>query len=165
MWSAQVNFPGIWYDSSPDGIVFTGRPAKVIDGSTEAAVIKDGDVFRMWHAAPMGLAYAISSDGVHWTHHPSLVFDPVTGFTVIKDGEGFKMWYASSTGLLYATSDDGIHWRRRGLSLPAGTLEPTPAWDAFMARPTVVRADGVLKMWYAGFGGTSGGIGYATAAP
>jgi len=165
MWSAQFNELGIWYGSSPDGIVFSRRPAKVIDGATEAAVIKDGDVFRMWYAGGMGLAYAISTDGVNWTHHPSLVFDPVTGFTVIKDGDEFKMWYASSTGLLYATSPDGIHWRRRGLSLPAGTLEPAEAWDAFIARPTVVRADGILKMWYPGFGGMSSGIGYATAAP
>jgi hypothetical protein len=163
MWAAEVNLPGLWYSSSSDGVHFDRRPSKVIDGSSEAAVVKDGDVFRMWHAAPMGLAYAISTDGVNWTHHPSLVFDHIARFTVIKDGDEFKLWYAGATGLLYATSPDGIHWRRRGLALPVGPLKPTPAWDAFIDRPSVVRADGVLKLWYAGFGGTSGGIGYATS--
>jgi hypothetical protein len=160
LWASQVLELGQWYSWSSDGITFNRNPSKVVDGAFEASVIKDGDVFRMWYGAPGGMGYATSTDGVTWTHHPSVVFDHVGWFTVIKDGGEFKMWFAESTGLIYASSPDGIHWRRHGLSLPVGGVD---AWDQTFSRASVVRDEGVLKMWYGGYGTARGGFGYATS--
>jgi hypothetical protein len=166
MWAPQVRQAGLWYSSSSDGRLFTRRAREVIGASHQASVVKDGDVFRLWHRLSTGLSYAVSTDGVNWTHHPSLVFDPVNAFTVIKDGGEYKMWFAETAGLIYATSADGIHWRRRGISLAAGAPGLHGEWDAQMGRASVVRDEGILKMWYAASGvvneSSTNGIGYAT---
>lgn len=172
MYLSHVRERGIWYSSSLDGITWTRRPAVMIGSSYEASVLKDDEVFRIWHSGALGkIGYAISTDGVNWTHHPSLVSRIERDMTLIKDGGQFKMWFAETAGLRYATSPDGVHWTARGISLRPGAFGPPGEgggdWDFRIGRASVVRDAGVLKMWYAGGGVLNGrdvaAIGYATS--
>ncbi|GAA0871319.1 hypothetical protein GCM10009117_04650 [Gangjinia marincola] len=75
---------------------------------------------------------------------------------VMKEGDIWHMWYSSSTGFVealgkiepvyiikYAQSTDGIHWRRDNVTC----IKPKDKFEA-NARPTVIKEDGIYKMWY-----------------
>jgi hypothetical protein len=82
-----------------------------------------------------------------------------------EDGK-WKLWYASSTGwtvvdghteplyqILYAESDDGIEWRRdRDICIPYSFEGEANA------RPTIIKDDGLYRMWYC----FRGSVGYRT---
>lgn len=76
---------------------------------------------------------------------------------VMKDGGTWHMWYASSTGFVeienrveplyvikYARSEDGINWQRDNISC----IQPKNEYEA-NARATVIKQNGIYKMWYA----------------
>jgi hypothetical protein len=68
----------------------------------------------------------------------------------------WKLWYASSTGwtvvhghpeplyqIKYAESDDGVHWRRENIVCLDYSFE-----GEANARPTIVKENGLYRMWY-----------------
>jgi len=76
---------------------------------------------------------------------------------VMKEGGKWHMWYASSTGfkivngkpeplyiIKYASSEDGIHWKRENQT----AIEPLTE-DEANARATVIKENGLYKMWFA----------------
>jgi hypothetical protein len=86
---------------------------------------------------------------------------------VMLCGDRWKMWYGSATGWLvvdgrpepryqikYAESADGIHWVRNNVTCIEYEME-----GEANARPTVIREDGLYKMWYC----YRGSIGYRTS--
>lgn len=75
---------------------------------------------------------------------------------VLKEDDKWHLWYASSTGFVvvnnkpeplyeikYASSNDGIDWVR-----PNITCIPPGEKYQCTARPTVIKEDGIYKMWF-----------------
>lgn len=73
-----------------------------------------------------------------------------------KEGDIWHLWYASSTGFVevnglqepiyvikYASSNDGINWHRENITC----IEPKSEFEA-NARPTVIKENGIYRMWY-----------------
>ncbi|PYT05760.1 MAG: hypothetical protein DMF60_10925 [Acidobacteria bacterium] len=93
---------------------------------------------------------------------------------VLVEGGTWKMWYVSCTGweikngqpqhyyhIKYAESSDGIRWRRDGLVC----IDYTSRSEYAIARPCVLKEDGVYKMWYSHREGKgSYRVGYAESA-
>lgn len=78
-----------------------------------------------------------------------------TPYVIVDEGV-WKMWYASSTGwtvvdgrpeplykIKYAESPDGVEWRRENTTC----IEVRREGEA-NARPSVLREDGLYRMWY-----------------
>jgi hypothetical protein len=93
----------------------------------------------------------------------------VTPCVLVEDGL-WRMWYASGTKwvertgdkprhyyhIKYAESRDGAHWDRQGVvSIDYGSPD-----EYAIARPSVIKDDGLYKMWYCHRGGKYR-IGYA----
>jgi hypothetical protein len=75
----------------------------------------------------------------------------------MKEGNNWHIWYASSTGFIkvkgkpeplylikYAHSEDGINWDRSNKVC----IEPKSEYEA-NARTTVIKENGLYKMWFA----------------
>lgn len=75
---------------------------------------------------------------------------------VYKDGDKWHLWYASATGFVessgkqeplylikYGRSNDGINWYRENITC----IEPKTPFEA-NARPTVIRENGIFRMWF-----------------
>jgi predicted GH43/DUF377 family glycosyl hydrolase len=137
------------------------------------------------------IQYATSEDGIHWTKYDNNpVFDidktawdslGVETATVIIDTDApensrYKMWYAGQTfndyryEIGYAYSSDGIHWQREPNAVLKVGIETE--WDnCFLEGPSVIKEDGIYKMWYAAYDCNVDGeltdgtvnIGYATS--
>lgn len=152
-------------------------------------LMEDGDSLRMWFTGATGvtvstdrIGYATSSDGIHFTIRPNPIFEPssgtgfdsegVFGASVLFDGTTYRMWYNGyntqpyymgkmETGL--ATSPDGLTWTRYSTNPVLGKGTPG-SWDDMWAYcSTVLFEDGLFKMWYTGFDGSSTNLGYATS--
>jgi predicted GH43/DUF377 family glycosyl hydrolase len=146
-------------------------------------VIYDGVTYKMWYNGQNNpgqnrIGYATSPDGITWTKDPSnpvldlggvgawdnfLVYCP----TVIFDGSSYQMWFGGSDGTTakigYATSPDGIIWNKYPGN-PVLDLGSSGSWDdADVSFPNVVYDGGSYHMWYTGFDGIRGRIGYATS--
>lgn len=76
---------------------------------------------------------------------------------VMKEGDLWHMWYASSTGFVqvngkpeplyiikYASSPNGIDWQRDNITC----IKPKSEYEA-NARASVIKENGVYKMWFA----------------
>ena len=98
-------------------------------------------------------------------HDPCFVANPCV---LVEDGI-WRMWYLSCISwehingakkhfyhLKYSQSDDGIHWRQDGLVCIDFQSEDEYA----IARPCVLKEDGIYKMWYS-YRGQRYRIGYA----
>jgi hypothetical protein len=90
---------------------------------------------------------------------------------LVEDGT-WRMWYVSGTGweikegqlrhryhIKYAESSDGIHWHRKGLVC----IDYQSQDEYAIARPSVIKENGLYKMWYS-YRGESYRIGYAESA-
>ena len=88
---------------------------------------------------------------------------------VLVEDALWRMWYVSGTGwtmrdgrpqhryhIKYAESSDGIEWKRDGLVC----IDFKTSEEYAIARPSVIKADGIYKMWYA-YRGDAYRIGYA----
>lgn len=75
---------------------------------------------------------------------------------VIKEVDKWHLWYASSTGFVvvddkpeplyeikYAHSTDGINWMRTNITC----IPPSKPYEC-TARPTVIKENGIYKMWF-----------------
>ena len=132
----------IGHATSGDGVSWTLDPANPVfspgsetdwdRGSIRgAAVIHDGERFRMWYASVssvfendeqwLGVGHATSTDGTTWSRSPENPIIAPGNYgtftipqTVIFDGEWYRMWYAVSGtwggGESPASSFDGMSW-------------------------------------------------------
>jgi len=177
----------ILYAESSDGRTWSGH-SLVLDIGAQGvydtknvwapAVIKDGSIYRMWYsgdndASERRVLYAESADGLSWSGHRLAVdigsegtYDvkSVDNPSVIKDNLLYKMWYncqdTTSTGrIIYAESSDGITWGSFQLAVDAGNVPGND--DTGAIGPSVISDDGVGRMWYTGWVGTTYRILYA----
>jgi predicted GH43/DUF377 family glycosyl hydrolase len=142
-----------------------------------SAVLKRDGAYHMWYGGsatdrldgPISIGYATSADGIGWSRvgdGPVLAprpdnfdFNHVQRPAVLADGDTLRLWYGGGRNpgdhaIGYATSVDGIHWVRH----PSAVLQTGPAgeWNAEYVSPgTVLKEDGIFKMWF------YGGIGLA----
>ncbi len=148
------------------------------------------DTLRMWFTGADGnpagndrIGYANSVDGIIFNYLPVPVLEPggvagnfdsegVFGASVIFDGTTYRMWYNGYNTQPYyagnieaglATSADGINWTKHAGNpvLPKGNPGDFDMVWAYVN--TVLFENGVYKMWYTGFNGSTAGIGYATS--
>jgi hypothetical protein len=85
---------------------------------------------------------------------------------VLKEGNLWRMWYVSGVewvhkdlpryNIKYAESKDGLHWDRSGTVC----IDFSSPGENALARPCVLKEDGIYKMWYS-HKGESYRIGYA----
>jgi len=90
----------------------------------------------------------------------------LTAPCVLIEGDLWRMWYVSGVewvhkdlpryNIKYAESEDGIHWERKGVVC----LDFKSKNENALARPCVIKEDGIYKMWYS-YKGESYRIGYA----
>ncbi len=146
----------------------------------EPSVVKVRGVYYMWYEREGKIYAIESLDGEHWTgrdthHEPTLVvwengspYDvgaweqggikaPCVVFDPYDPEVPFKMWYSNGarSGIGIATSRDGLHWKRAGpQDEPAPVVVPCADWEGGPAgsigSPTVIRDDGLYRMWYDG---------------
>ena len=175
-----------WVEHPDNPILGVGEPGAWDDGGRwVVSVIRVDETYHLWYGGsddPLeanGIGHATSPDGVEWTMDPANpvltqgepgAWDHWFWFpspAVMYDGSEFHMWYAgtaSTSGDLiqggYATSPDGSAWTKYEGN-PVLDVGPPGSWDDDQVRPASVILDGeTYKMWYSGFGGSSG-IGYA----
>ena len=97
--------------------------------------------------------------------------DPLLTATlsILKEGDVYRMWYISGDSwfardnetfpvynVKYAESRDAIHWERKGRVC----VDFKDSEEHALARPCVLKEDGIYKMWYS-YKGTDYRIGYA----
>jgi predicted GH43/DUF377 family glycosyl hydrolase len=136
------------------------------------------------------VSHAVSYNGIEWTKRavnpvldvgPSGSWDDLAADhpAIIKDGDLYKMWYSGHDGssshqrrIGYAHSNDGVTWTKPNLGLfyYGGSKNnnivlvngSAGSWDQrFVTFPVVIKDGGIYKMWYEGWSGNSGQIGYA----
>lgn len=138
------------------------------------------------------ICYCESADGANWTKYANNpVMDVsysggwdsigVETVTVIIDSsananERYKMWYAGQYfnsyryDIGYAFSADGITWTK--YPQPVLMVGSATEWDnGFLEGPSVIKENGIYKMWYCGYDATADGsgtdgeanVGYATS--
>jgi hypothetical protein len=157
--------------------------------TTSCIVTQDGRKFLYYSGWTVGVTVpfyffvglAISEDGggTYQRASPAPILerneiDPyltASPFVLVEDGV-WRMWYVSGTGwemrgkqprhyyhIKYAESADGIHWRREGLVC----IDYESRDEYAIARPCVVKEEGIYKMWYS-HRGDRYRIGYAESA-
>lgn len=90
----------------------------------------------------------------------------LTGPCVLVENNIWRMWYVSGVewvhrdlpryNIKYAESKDGIHWKREGIVC----IDFKSKEEFALARPCVIKEDGIYKMWYS-YKGKNYRIGYA----
>lgn len=141
------------YESAPHG-----------EGNIYApSVLVDHGVWKMWYAGQGKdghdrISYAESLDGKSWIKKGVVLEDPdanhINDPSVLKVADNsYLMYYTRAEKYVIdrihvAVSKDGIHWKPKGIALDAG---PKNSWDALsVGRPSVIRENGLFKMWYDG---------------
>lgn len=135
--------------------------------------------FKMWYSAgetyePNVICYAESQDGILWDKREEPVLqkgknkweiERIGGCQVIKNGN-YEIYYIGYQNIdvariCYAESVDGVHWLRSDNNL---LLSPTNgSWDSdAVYKPSVVRWNGQLHLYYNGRKGHGEYIGLAT---
>jgi hypothetical protein len=146
----------IFYATSPDGLTWTKY-----DNTIPAATDNVSTNGRL----------GLGSTGADTSH----AYIP----RVIKDGDVYKMWYGMHNGNVregYAISRDGLTWAKYNNAVPAvsdttGTFGRVPLGNTGRGDQThafggtVIKDDGVYKMWYQGHNGTNYAIYYTSMAP
>jgi len=146
-------------------------------------VIHENDIYMMWFSgysagAYYQIGYGESADGISW----ELEEDPVIPSgnigtwnkdlkpgTVLRIDDTLRMWFSGSSNefnwgssIGYATSVDGIEWDKRSKPIMEG--DPGTWNEDGIINPKVIYEDDTFKMWFAGWAGDPGLIGYATSA-
>jgi len=121
------------------------------------------------------IGYALSRDGLQWERGEAPILEPEYGWDAVGayrpiaiwDGHHYLLWYAGADGrrirIGLSFSDDGKTWSRYGKN-PVIDVREGKAWmDTSIYRGTVMKEDGVYRMWFSGFNGTRVRIGHATS--
>ena len=119
----------------------------------------------------------IDNNDVIWTKHSTPVLEPgssgswedkeVGTPSVLFDGSIYHMWYLGYDGEIscigYAASQDGITWAKYE-SNPVLEVGSSGNWDnPWIYRQCVLLNDNTYHMWFSGYDGQIGCIGYATS--
>lgn len=93
-------------------------------------------------------------------------FSITTAPFVMKEEDKWKLWYVCGLGwknpdspiyhIRYAESEDGVQWERKGIVC----IDFESQGEYALARPCVLKEDGMYKMWYS-YKGVAYRIGYA----
>lgn len=145
------------------------------------AVINRNGTFYMMYSGNNGSSWnvglATSQDGKTWTkytNNPILSISPTTfyatsisGTSFMYDNGAYKAWFTGYDGYFmrigYATSANGITWTVN--NSPVLNTGTTGTWDYLgVAFPSVIKDNGIYKMWFSGYDGTTWRIGYATSS-
>lgn len=125
-------------------------------------VVLDGGVWKMWYGGQGKdghdrILYAESQDGRRWKRRGTALEDNTANHindpAVVKVGDSYFMYFTRAEKFVIdrihvATSNDGLKWDVVGVALDAGRAD---AWDALsVGRPSVIRDEGLFKMWYDG---------------
>jgi hypothetical protein len=125
-------------------------------------VLFEDNSYRMWYGGQGKdghdrIFYAESADGLRWTCRGVAVEDATANHvndpSVVKVADTYYMFFTRAAAgvvdeIALATSDDGRKWKPRGTVLTHGAASE---WDALsVGRPSVMREDGVFKLWYDG---------------
>jgi hypothetical protein len=96
-------------------------------------------------------------------------FSILTGPCVLKENDLWRMWYVSGVGwahpdlprynIKYAESADGFNWEQLGIVC----IDFASSSENALARPCVLKDNGLYKMWYS-YKGNAYRIGYAESA-
>ncbi|OQY22599.1 MAG: hypothetical protein B6I35_05675 [Anaerolineaceae bacterium 4572_32.2] len=136
----------------------------------------DAAYYKMWYwDVSNNVNYATSDDGVNWTDYASnpvitntLAWGsaPVYDAYVIYNDDGapayYEAWIDNNGKIYYITSTNGIAWTGNNQEL----LTDRAGWESSTySRVSVIKRDGVYRMWYGGAssGGGNHGIGYAVS--
>lgn len=147
----------------------------------------DSTRYRMWYTGNDGfvsrMGYATSPDGLLWSKfvgNPILDAGPPGSWDVgycdvqsvlfdstRNDSVKYQLWYTGWEGDIWrvghAISPDGITWTKDSAN-PVLNAGPTGSWDdRGVADPAVQRNGATYQMWYWGFDGAVGRIGYASS--
>jgi len=145
------------------------------------SVITEGGQYYMLYSGTNGSTWNIglanSADGKVWTKYPGnpvMSISPTTfysvaisGTSILYDNGIFKAWFTgydgSFTRIGYASSANGITWTvNSNCVVNTGT---TGTWDYLgVAFPSVIKDNGIYKMWFSGYDGTTWRIGYANSS-
>jgi predicted GH43/DUF377 family glycosyl hydrolase len=143
-------------------------------------VVYDGITYHMWYTGcefdVYKIGYATSPDGITWTRNPSnpvLDKGPVGSFEEVKvlypsvlyNGSAYHMWYtgnnATNSSIGHATSIDGATWIKNA-SNPVFNNGDSGSWDDAGIGWVDIHSNATsLRMWYTGFDGSKGRIGFA----
>jgi len=145
--SSMQNIDNVEYNGSVVQLILSG--AKPIAGNeTKGAVLDKG--------------------------YPSFALSHTGSPTIIKDNGIYKMWFAGYDGVVsrigYAISSDGINWAvysNTGGGMKGAVIGPenTPSFaSSHASEPTVIKDNGIYKMWFAGNDGSGYRIGYAVSS-
>lgn len=151
----------------------TGSSAfpSVVQANGTTYMLYSGSNGSVWN-----IGLASSADGKTWTTYagnPVMGISPTTFYasdisasSLLYNGGEFKTWFTGYDGhfmrIGYATSAQGITWSVD--STPVLNAGSTGAWDyQGVAFPSVLDDNGVYKMWFSGYDGTTWRIGYATS--
>lgn len=187
----DMNAPGRILAVSEQPVLAPGKPGTFDDaGAMLSWITPVGEQQYMYYIGwnlgvsvpfrnAIGLARGKNGAFVKFRNAPILdrsLYDPAftASCCVLREGDDdWKMWYLSCIGwdfddagtpqhryhIKYATSSDGIHWQRDG---HVAIDFASPAEYA-ISRPTVIKQDGVYRMWFS-CRGDHYRIGYATSA-
>jgi len=188
MWFTAKSYGGPWsiyYAISLDGVswftyvrdpVLTGGDAPFEkDGAVYAAVMRDGDQYRMYYNGVSGccgtaIGLATSPDGITWTKsaaNPVLTpdegqWDSMIGacHALYFDGQQYFLYYEGRLNdfpqLGLARSLDGVNFTKYEANPVIAHGNPGAWDDGGCGAGGMFVADGVFYMYYAGFS-TSGG--------
>lgn len=147
-------------------------------GVSPGAVMKDGEVYRMYYAGQnssrtvWATGLAVSTDGIHWERavsQPVLAPTPneypgIVCNSVLKVNGIFYLYYAvgSNPKIYVATSSDGINFQRYSGN---PILVPSLSWETpGIYEPSVIYENEQFKMVYANNYDPSSCFGMATSA-
>lgn len=164
---------GIDWEKYSNNPVIEGTPGGIDkNGLGDPWVIKDGSTYKMWYAADDGywddIAYATSTNGIEWTKYGSVLQNPdhktISDPCVIKDEDTYKMWFYDNNEnnqICFGTSSNGEDWKRKGVVVPLGSSGDYDSQG--LNSPSVIKEDGIYKMWYYGYDGSIGRFLYTTS--
>lgn len=190
---ATSNNGTVWTKYLANPVLIPGAAGWDKNGVALPCVINDSGTYKTWYTGrdasngvgllkELAIGYAESADGINWTKS---LLNPVLTKTlsswddrcvgaccVMKTGTSYYTMYYTGFPLSggvesrigEATSSDGISWTKSGN--PVLDTGPSGQWDDYVvAAPSVLRKDGIVKMWYTGAHGTLMQIGEAETPP
>lgn len=181
----DLNEPRKILDVSSEPVLYPGERGCFDDnGVTPSSIVKAGNKIYLYYIGwnpgynvRMHLfgGLAISEDGgktfQRYSRAPIIGRNKVNPFLntapfVLKENELWRMYYVSGTewvhkdlpryNIQYATSKDGLRWKREGIV----AIDFKNEKEMALARPWVIKDEGIYKMWFAFKGDATNGESY-----
>lgn len=189
-WASGPDRSRLRYATSTDGINWTVYPNYILTGTTGTwdsggisrgvSVIRENGIYKMWYTGTDNgnnwkIGFATSPNGISWTKYPSPVILPTESWEktmlsypfIIFDEAVYKMWYTAtqsdtSDSIIYAYSSNETDWQKPSSENPIINKGSGGDFDSiFIVSPSILKKDGIFKLWYSGYNGSRWQIGYA----